>query len=747
MQNLQRIEKLSQSAIKSYKKNKIKEARKSVSKLLSSKPPSAYHLFQTGIAAYNATDLEAALKLHNKALDFSKGTSSTEADIIMSRGLIHMANNDLETACDDFTKAHEIDPKNARVLNNRSLALSKLRKDAEALADLEKANALDPTNLNAVLNLLRLLVKLKNTEKALQYVQSCMPIHGENADFLVLAGNIKSEQNPLEALTLIRKAAHKEPNSSFILNSYSDVFVRLGNLRNFEGLDKDLLLLLSNETVEWKKLNWIVPQHLKSLPDFQQILPLLEQAVSQNKDVNLDFGQVVKCMTNPVLLASLKRIRLSDPLLEKLLETFRRQTLAALASDIQLEDALKQVLLSILLPFAKYSFMAEYVFSESDFEKQTIPKVVEKIKNSPAFSIGNALNFVIICSYKTPYKDVDLTDCAKNWGNTKIDALNEFIDITINEPLAERALIPTISQLTKIEDSISLSVREQYEENPYPRWEHFPNRGGTKFPLHIATLLPSLKGNVPSMPEHPEILIAGCGTGQQPISTSFAFPDANVTAVDLSLASIAYAKRKTNELGIKNLSFGQADIMELRSLDRKFNVVECAGVLHHMHDPIAGWKVLVDLLEDDGFMLIALYSEIGRRDIVAAREFIEKQGYGNDANNIRACRKHLLSLPDSEIAKAVCRHSDFYTMSACRDLIFHVQEHRFTIPQIEKALDTLGLEFLGFQNTHKHQDEAYTRNYPDDVFKTNLDHWNQFEQDNPDIFSAMYKFWVRKRKS
>ena len=50
----------------------------------------------------------------------------------------------------------------------------------------------------------------------------------------------------------------------------------------------------------------------------------------------------------------------------------------------------------------------------------------------------------------------------------------------------------------------------------------------------------------------------------------------------------------------------------------------------------------------------------------------------------------------SDIPK-VLKFSDFYSMSECRDLLFHVQEHQFTIPQIEATLQELRLEFLGFE--------------------------------------------------
>ena len=33
---------------------------------------------------------------------------------------------------------------------------------------------------------------------------------------------------------------------------------------------------------------------------------------------------------------------------------------------------------------------------------------------------------------------------------------------------------------------------------------------------------------------------------------------------------------------------------------------------------------------------------------------------------------------------------DFYSLSTVRDLVFHVKEHQFTIPQIKRALEELG---------------------------------------------------------
>ena len=120
----------------------------------------------------------------------------------------------------------------------------------------------------------------------------------------------------------------------------------------------------------------------------------------------------------------------------------------------------------------------------------------------------------------------------------------------------------------------------------------------------------------------PSILIAGCGTGQHSIGTASRFSNCHVTAVDLSLASLAYATRKTNELKLGNLKYLQADILHLHQMGKEFDIIESAGVLHHMDEPMAGWKVIVDLLKPGGLMKIGLYSELARHHIVRVRKEI-----------------------------------------------------------------------------------------------------------------------------
>jgi SAM-dependent methyltransferase len=211
------------------------------------------------------------------------------------------------------------------------------------------------------------------------------------------------------------------------------------------------------------------------------------------------------------------------------------------------------------------------------------------------------------------------------------------------------------------------------------------------------------------------------------------------------MSSLAYAKRKARELGITNIEFRQGDILELGSLGEHFDVIECAGVLHHLKDPLAGWRVLCGLLRPQGVMRIALYSEIARRFVVHAREFIRTEGYEATPDGIRRCRAAILARQDDARFEKLARSEDFYSMSGCRDLIFHVQEHRYTLPRIAAELDALSLRFLGFELPDPGVALDYRLRFPEDEGVASLDNWNVFEADHPDTFFGMYQFWVRPK--
>ena len=97
---------------------------------------------------------------------------------------------------------------------------------------------------------------------------------------------------------------------------------------------------------------------------------------------------------------------------------------------------------------------------------------------------------------------------------------------------------------------------------------------------------------------------------------------------------------------------------------------------------------------------------------------------------------------DKDHHKKILTSQDFYSLSTLRDLLFHVQEHRFTIPQIKDCLLKLGLEFCGFEADTIVQKFKLNNTGADDPY--DLDKWNSYEEANANTFGGMYQFWCQK---
>jgi SAM-dependent methyltransferase len=312
----------------------------------------------------------------------------------------------------------------------------------------------------------------------------------------------------------------------------------------------------------------------------------------------------------------------------------------------------------------------------------------------------------------------------------------------VEEPLLEKVISRNIATLGQISDNVSNKVREQYEENPYPRWVKALLYTKVKSIAEVCneTGLQLFSKNIKDTTS-PKILIARCGTGQHSIETASFFSHCHVTAVDLSLSSLAYAKRKTTENKFMNIDYFQADIMNLNYLEKEFDIIESVGVLHHMSDPIAGWRVLTNLLKTGGLMKIGLYSELARQHIIRARNEIKLLGVGTTAAEMREFRRSIIYSTE-ESHHELTNSGDFFSLSAFRDLVFNVQEHRFTLPQIACCLKEMGLGFCGFDN--KKIILNFIAFHGKKVDKYDLKLWEQYEEHTPHAFSGMYQFWCQK---
>ncbi len=538
----------------------------------------------------------------------------------------------------------------------------------------------------------------------------------------------------VHGILILHKLAKENPASQRYGHMLATAFKEF-KPETYEPVFREALLCcLDMEGLSYDYLN-LAFTNLMARDPAQDMLRAALDAPSYEAFAATAANMATNSLNDELLCRGLTAFLTRDMQFEAALTHLRRFTLEANAAGE------KPKLLPFMAAIAAQCFLNEYVFDETPAETALVANLQAKLTQSDKWTDDAALAMLLLAAYRPLAPLIGtLPLLAPPSISNAPEALAGVLFEQVTDWLAEREVRKTIPSLQASGNDVSNKVRAMYEENPYPRWKHvYCAPGGPSGLIDIE----ELRRNAGS--QKLELLNAGCGTGRHVMISSAGFPDANITAVDLSLASLAYAKKRCTEAGLANVTFYQGDILELgSSFTKQFDVIESAGVLHHMEDPMRGWQVLTGLLKPGGLMRIGLYSETARQNVVASRQFIAENGFEPTLEGIHACRAALKSLPNFHPAKSITSNPDFFSTSLCRDLIFHVQEHRFTIPQLKDCLAQLGLEFLAFSISSSKIITEYMKTYPDDKNMTSLDNWEKLEQFRPYIFANMYQFWCRK---
>lgn len=319
------------------------------------------------------------------------------------------------------------------------------------------------------------------------------------------------------------------------------------------------------------------------------------------------------------------------------------------------------------------------------------------------------------------------------------EATRRFLHIFYEE--RQVLLAEEIASLGVIENSISHRVKHQYERFPFPQWRSMSPESPRDFQEDMCNHFPFL--NNKTIETLPDILVVGCGTGQEAIRLAERYRHQSFVAIDLSFTSLAYAQKKARDRGCNHIQFFQADIFSLDHWPRHFHLIQAVGVLHHTSDPFEAWKILRSLLLPGGWMKLGLYSAVARREITHARHLLKKKGYQPTIRSMRAFRDEILDGNESPSFDFLKSCTDFYNMSHLRDMLFHECEYLFDLDQIESTLDQMNLKFAGFSLKQPEVLQRFNRRFPDDPRGLLLSNWKIFEEEFPDTFLEMYRFWCK----
>ncbi len=608
-----------------------------------------------------------------------------------------------EEAIDAWRRAQAADPQHPLPAMNLGIALVRQGRHAEAIEQLRRALALAPDSVEALTNLAKAYVAAEDILQALQTVWRALAI-SETEDAKAVF---------VECLRRFRFTADMPELRGVVARAVTDAWARLDD---FNAAATDLA------------------KHGAALA---QCVARVVQAWPRRLagDELWTPAERATICADPLLRALMESAPVCDLDLERFLTCARREMLddaLAAAPDVTVEPGLP----AFRCALARQSFINEYVHPFDDEEAFKVARLRQQLSDALAAQTEPPSLWLAALGAYEPLHALPLAQTL----TASSEPVQALLDQQVREPLEEARLRASIKALTPIDDAVSVAVRDQYEHNPYPRWAKLP------LPAEPDTVEGALRTLFPSLPagsatrDGCDVLIAGCGTGHCAIEAARRYRGARVLAVDLSLTSLGYAMRKTRELKIASIDYAQADILKLGTLGRTFDVIEAGGVLHHLDDPFAGWRVLLGLLRPGGFMYLGLYSALGRQHIVATRDLIARRGYRSTPADIRRFRQDLVAEAERSDIGRLWQSPDYYNMSGCRDLCFHVQEHRLTIPQINAFLADNGLKFIGFVVDPRTQHDVESR-FP---HEGELDRWHRYETEHPNMFSGQYHFWLQK---
>ncbi len=627
-----------------------------------------------------------------------------------------------------YRKAIEINPDFADAHLNMGVLLKDLGNLEEAELSTRKAIQLKPNFADAHSNLGNILNDLGNLEEAELSTRKAIQLKPDFAEAHSNLGNILSDfGKSQEAFDSYLKSIDTNPKLSNIYPSIT----RLLNDSDPSQLNKSKLKYIINLLLEKNDIS-----HKELFNAFNFVYS--NELITNLDKLDSDFSNTDLLVNKKVIINALKKITFKDIRLEKVLTNVRKYLCNKITKN---KEKISYPELQLIIAIGEQCFLNEYVYSLTEEEKISLTTIIKRSQDNGL----SESNISILSCYFPLYKLVDQIPSLTSF-NSSNQSFQELIDLQITEPLQEIELSKNIKKIGSIHDDISQKVKSQYEENPYPRWRYGSHQTNQKISIMQAInndINPNyIRRNIDN--SQLKVLVAGCGTGNQILQTQ-RYMNAQITAMDLSLSSLGYAQRKINELKIDNVELIEMDILEVSLLEDQFDIIECGGVLHHMDHPSKGLQALLGVLKKNGFLKLGLYSELARKNIVSARKYISNNKLQSNKDDIRNFREKIISgeLSNLNSLKTI---ADFYSLSECRDLCFHAQEHRFTIKKLQKTLQSNKLEFLGFL-LPKPVKSLYKQYFPEDKKQTNLQNWEKFEEKHPNTFKGMYQFWVSKKEN
>ncbi|MDX1636024.1 MAG: hypothetical protein R3280_15410 [Marinobacter sp.] len=382
-----------------------------------------------------------------------------------------------------------------------------------------------------------------------------------------------------------------------------------------------------------------------------------------NPDAAIDLDVAAN---DELLLLALQKTLMPDPAVEELVVGLRRAILAEVATTAELRDELQ----SLAMAIGRYADRTGYALAAQDDEDNLVAAINDSLQAqiSMAEPMDDLVGSLILSAM---YGALFHQTFAAGLGQWNL----------VDWPLGLQALMATSYYDRATEEAIKQNFDEKTAElcldkvdvpQAWPSWAHLAYRNETSLKALIAS---ELKLPVDTLPDTLRLMICGAESGQRALELAHYLDDVEVVAVDESLANIAKATRRAEELGLTNIVFWPWSIAQRFVADgHKVHWLE-VGRLPSKAMTQVSLPALVNSACAGG-SVIHMHTGLaeqtpGDRQL---RALIADHKLAPTRTNLRRLRRIVLNNRQDPVWQDLLADSDFYGLGGCQDRWFRPQD-------------------------------------------------------------------------
>lgn len=369
-----------------------------------------------------------------------------------------------------------------------------------------------------------------------------------------------------------------------------------------------------------------------------------------------------------LLILALEKTLMPDAAIESLITLLRRAILAEVAHTVSLRDELQ----SLTLAIARYADRTGYALAAADDELNLAETLNHSIAaqlamNEPVDALAGSV--MISAMYGTLFHQ----GFASRLGQWSLTDWPSALQPVMAASYYDRAMDEAIKQGFE-EKAAELVLDRADLPQAWPSWQQLAFHTGTS----LKTIMAQHLGlDVSELPGTLRMMVCGAQSGQRALELARYLDDVEVIAVDESLANVATATRRADEMGLSNIVFWPWSVAKQFVADgHRVHWVE-VGRLPSAAMTDLSLAALINNATTGG-TVVHMHTAVAEQTKGDAqiRELISKHNLQPTRDSLRLLRQLVLNEAKAPQWQDLLQEADFYGLGGCLDRWFRPQDIR-----------------------------------------------------------------------